>query len=159
MNTRLPFFVLVLTLALLTGCAVSSSNNVTESLSNDFTTTLRYADQAERGPVYDVSLTLPDKWVDTFTVRNRGNAIVFDPIDQFNQQSQLLTIEALSMDQYWKMSGAYPNSHSNIINLGDTYFVYYLAIDEFYSGMSEEEMADFSADVPAIVASFVADAQ
>ncbi len=156
MKTRLTFFVLALTLALLTGCAVSSSNNAKETLSNDYSTTLQYADQSEKGPSYNVSLTLPDEWVEKFTVRNRGNAIVFDPIDNFNQQSQVLTIEALSMDQYWKMSGAYPNSHTNLMNMGDTYFVYYVPIDEYYAGVSEEELAAFSADVPEILASFVA---
>lgn len=159
MKTRLTIFVLALAMVFLTGCAVSSSNNMREELSTDYSTTLRYADQAERGPTYDVSLTLPSEWVDRFTVRNRGNAIVFDPVDQFNNQSQVLTIEALSMDQYWKMSGSYPNSHTNLINKGDTYFVYYVPIDPFYTGVSEEEMAEFMADIPAILETFEAKSQ
>jgi hypothetical protein len=145
---------------LLFACSSTLSKNEREAInSTELNTTLQFFDRFDDGPVYDVSMTLPADWVGEYELRNQGNAIYFDRVDQFNQQTQVLSIEALSADQYWKMSGSYPNSHTNIVNKGDTYFVYYLPIDSYYTGMSEEEMAAFSASVPALIDSFVANTQ
>lgn len=145
---------------LLIGCSATLSKNESSTIdSSDFSTTLQFFDRFENGPVYDVSMTLPEEWVGEYLLRNQGNAIFFDRIDQFNQQTQILSIEALSPGQYWEMSGSYPNSHTNIVNKGDTYFVYTMPIDSYYTGMSEEEMAEFAARLPTLLESFSAEVQ
>lgn len=153
-----PLFLLMIMLVA-AGCARAVSvvsPNVNAVDATDVTATLQYLERLDEGPAYNVSLTVPDSWVGRFETRNIGNVLYFDYLNDNGTKAQLFSVEALSEAQYWKMSGAYPNSHTNLVNRGDTLFVYHLPIDAYYSGLDEATFDMLSADVPAIVASFSA---
>ena len=80
----------------------------------------------------------------------------FDYITDSGETAEIFYVEALSTSQYWQQNGAHPGSYTNIVNRGNTYFIYYLPIDVYYSGLSATEFATFAEAVPGIVASFSA---
>ncbi|MBK8987097.1 MAG: hypothetical protein IPM39_13635 [Chloroflexi bacterium] len=148
------FVVLVFGVLMLTGCGAFGDNTIDPVQSSEITTTMRYLDGSTEGPAYDVSLMVPDAWVGQFVTQNLGNAVQFKyPVAN---PKLIFSIEALSATQYWQSSGSYPAGHTNIINLGDTYFVYHMPVDAYYSDLSPEEFQAFAALVPDIVASFTA---
>jgi hypothetical protein len=160
-KSRLVLFLVLALVLLLTACAGPFGQSpVTETISNaTVSVPMNFVEARRVGPVYDVSVTVPGDWVNQFTVRNEGNIIQFNYKDSSGLERFVFSIEALSDRQYWQQSGSYPGSQVNIVNLGDTYFVYHLPIDTFYSGLGAEEFQAFAAVVPEIVASFVAAAQ
>jgi hypothetical protein len=140
----------------LTGCGGAFIGNETMSVdSESVTAQLQFADGAKVGPLYNVAVTVPADWVGHFETRNLGNKIYFEYATD-NGGAEIFFIEALSPSQYWAQSGSHPGSYVNIVNRGDTYFVYHLPIDAYYSGLPEEEFLSFSEAVPGIVASFSA---
>lgn len=145
----------VLILLLMAGCANLSSSPAqsAEINSNNVSSTLQYRDQSGQGPLHSVMVTVPDNWVGSFTTRNVGNVVYFDYTGG-EHPAEIFSIEALSPDQYWKASGAQPNSHTNLRNVGDTFFVYHLPIDAYYSGLPEDEFAELSAEALDVVLSF-----
>ena len=148
-----------LLLIILTGCVGAFAGNEVSSItSNSVNATMQYLEEGDLGPKYDVVMDVPQDWVGQFDLRNIGNRIYFDYTGG-SQASQLFFIEALSADQYWKQSGSYPGSYVNIVNKGDTYFIYHLPIDTHYSGLDDTQFENFSAAVPTIVESFSAQAQ
>ncbi len=159
MSTKLRFVlftVLVVSALALTGCAGAISGNaVAPVASSAITTSMNYVDGSNTGPVYNVSVTVPDAWVGQLETQNLGNVLQFKTSDT---GSLIFSIEALSATQYWQASGSYPAGHTNIVNLGDTYFVYHVPVDAYYSGLSAEDFQVLVAAVPEVIASFTAEA-
>jgi hypothetical protein len=154
-RSRFVLFIVLSLILVLTACAGPFGKS--ETLPVDaatFSATMQYVDIGEIGPAYNVTLTLPDEWVGKMEVRNIGNSLAFNRIVDSGLSKPLFYIEALSSEQYWQSSGSYPASNTNIINLGDTFFVYSLPIDEFHSGLSAEDLSIVAAQVPAVIASF-----
>lgn len=151
----LLFGALVMLLAL-AGCAgaVSVPAPTNEAIgSTDVQRTLQYIVGRETGPAYDLSMTVPSDWVGNFQTRTAGNVIYFEYIDG-DRAAPIFSIEALEREQYWKASGSYPASQTNLANKFDTYFVYHLPIDPHYSGLSAEQYATLAQQVQAVVATF-----
>jgi hypothetical protein len=106
------------------------------------------------GPTYLVSFSVPQAWLGVVEVRNEVNTLVFEVvIDEFTR-APIFTVEALSEAQYWEQIGSYPGQYDNLKNSADTYFIYNLPIDAYYSGLPEEEFEEFASAVPGIVRSF-----
>lgn len=159
MKSRFVLFVVLVAALVLTGCAGGfGGNEVTAVTAASVSATLQYVDGGKQGPAYNMTVTVPDDWVGVFDVQNTGNTLMFHYTKDVAEPALVFSIEALSPTQYWKASGSYPASQTNIVNAGDTYFVYHLPIDTFYSGLSAEQLATLSAAVPGIVASFAAEA-
>lgn len=153
------FVGLSLLLMILTGCVGAFAGNEVSSItSNSVNATMQYLQEGDLGPQYDVMLEVPQDWVGQFDLQNIGNRIYFNYTGG-SEANQVFFIEALSAEQYWKQSGSYPGSYVNIVNKGDTYFIYHLPIDTHYSGLDVTQFEIFSAAVPAIVESFSAQAQ
>lgn len=156
-KSRFVLFTIVLLVLGLTACAGAFGGNELEPVTAaTVNTSLQYVDIGVTGPAYDVSFVVPNEWVGKFVIRNIGNVLVFNHTTDTGQSKPLFYIEALSDTQYWQASGGYPTSQTNIINLGDTYFVYHLPVDTFHSGLAEDEFQALAAAVPDIVASFSA---
>lgn len=142
-------------LLLVTGCAGGFLGlDVAEVDDTAVTVPMQYLQGPEEGPMYNVSLNVPSDWVGSFRIRNVGNVAYFEYTGDTAQPALVFTIDALSNEQYWAQSGSYPGSYQNIINQDDTYFIYHLPIDTYYSGLSESQLATLSAEVPAVIESF-----
>lgn len=142
---------------LLTSCGGTYINNeVTAVSAETVAVQLQYVDGAEVGPLYDVQVAVPADWVGNFEVRNVGNKVYFDYVTDSGASAEIFFIEALSTSQFWAQNGSHPGSYTNIVNRGNTHFIYHLPIDAYYSGLSDEEFATFAQAVPSIVASFSA---
>ena len=149
--------VMAVAVFMLTSCGGTFVKNETTAVSAESVAVqLQYVDGAEVGPLYDVEVAVPAAWVGKFETRNLGNKLYFDYITDSGETAEIFFIEALSTSQYWDQNGAHPSSYLNIVNRGNTYFTYYLPIDTYYSGLSDEEFATFAEVVPSIVASFSA---
>lgn len=153
--------ILGLLLLTLVGCGRAysvSAEDVAPVDSAEVTRTLQFLDGLEEGPQYTVSLTVPDAWVGNFQTRTAGNVLYFDYTREDDLAAPIFSIEALSPAQYWQASGSYPAYQTNLVNKGDTFFVYTLPIDDYYSGLAEEALKDLSIRVPAVVRTFDAQA-
>lgn len=156
MSARIRFVVLAAALLLLAGCGQGYRGLDVEPVSGStVTTTLAYLDGLDEGPAYTVTMNVPENWVGKFETQNLGNSVYFFYTEE-SAPARVFAVEALSPKQYWASSGSYPNSHTNIVNRGDTYFVYYLPIDAYYSGLDDTLFMTLTAEVPAIIASFAA---
>ena len=159
MSFESKFALLAVLLLILTSCAGAFTRNDVEAVTDSIVlTSLQYVEGPEVGPPYSIALTVPDEWVGEFETRNIGNVVHFDYVGA-DSRAEIFTIEALSEDQYWRQAGSYPGSYVNIVNRGDTYFIYYLPIDAYYSGLPEAEYEGFAAAVPDVIASFEATAE
>lgn len=153
-------FFLLLGLALLTlvGCQGRAFGAATaETVPVDEVEVVRsiqYLENREAGPVYEFSLTVPDAWVGQFETTTSGNSIAFEFINESLRRAPIFFVEALSTEQYWEQIGSYPGDYTNLAATNDTYFIYYLPIDAYYSGLSDEEYAAFAELVPEILQSF-----
>lgn len=155
----LIFVIAALFTALTTGCAgINVANPVASVDAQTVTAQMQYVDGSEVGPLYNMSVTVPAEWVGTFETRSEGNTLYFDFVTESGTPAQIFFIEALSPSQYWNQAGAHPGSYVNIVNRGDTFFIYYLPIDSYYSGLSKEQFTPFAEAVPGIIASFDASA-
>lgn len=144
-------------LLLLAGCGRSfgSFEPIAAPVTDKVVTgTMQYLLRLDEGPVYNFTLTLPDEWVGKITTRNGGNVVFFDYITDSGASVPFFTIEALSEEQLWKQEGGYPAYRSSIINTADTYFLYHLPVDAYYSGLPEETFASLAAAVPPVMLSF-----
>lgn len=159
MLKKSQLFIVLLLTAVLVGC-IGGFERLSESEITDatFTTRMYFVQGNVAGPEYDVTVTVPDEWVGQFATRNVGNILYFDYTGEGTSTAQIFTIEALSADQYWKQSGSYPGSYVNIVNRGDTFFIYNLPIDSHFSGLSDEDFQVLAEAVPQIIASFEASA-
>lgn len=144
----------LLALAGCSGGGASVTVDVVESENVSFE--MRFTEGANRGPFYTVDLTLPQGWVDTFQIRARDNRLEFEFIRDDVRRASIFTIEALSRSQYWEQIGSYPEDYVNILFTADTYFIYHLPPDAYYSGLPDDEFAAFAAEVPGIIQSFAA---
>ncbi len=155
----ITFLTIGTALIILTGCGgVAVDEPIQPVDSATVAAQLQYVDGPKIGPIYDTSVTVPSDWVGQFVTRSEGNTLHFDYVTSSGTQAPIFFIEALSPIQYWKQSGAHPGSYVNIVNQGDTFFIYYLPIDSFHSGLSDEEFMALSEAVPDIVSSFTAEA-
>lgn len=146
-------------LLLLAGCgrSFSSLEPVSAPVADTVVAgTLQYLVRLDEGPLYNFTMNVPAEWVGTVNVRNGGNVLYFDYIGDGGPAIPLFSIEALSEEQLWKQEGGYPAYRSSILNTVDTYFVYHLPIDAYYSGVTEERYAELVAGVPALMTSFTA---
>lgn len=123
----------------------------------DVTRTVRYFDEGSLGPVYEISFTVPDAWVDSFETEQTGSIIAFNFVTPEGRRARLFTIEALSQQQFWEQNGSYPTQFTNILNTWDTYFIYNVPLDAFYSGLSDELYDELTAAIPGVIESFVAE--
>lgn len=142
--------VLSLVLVLLAGCGRAYSAVapvVAVATEATVVSTVQYFDGLTEGPLYQVTVTLPDSLVGKIATRNIGNIVYFDYAEG---NAPLFSIQALSRAQFWKQ-GAYPGEFTNVATTKDTYFVHYQPIDAFYSGLPKETFAALSAEVPNIL--------
>lgn len=157
MNTRLfvPLVLAMSMLMLVTGCGRSfSSVEPTLELVEDPTVVrpLQYQEGLEEGKLYAVEITLPEEWVGQFVTRNTGNVVHFDYVTESDYRAPIFSIEALSRAQFWEQQGSYPGQQTNILSTPDTYFVYHLPIDAWYSGLPEAEFEALAEIVPSLIA-------
>ena len=143
---------LMILLLALVGCSGTFGmavevNNVDET---SVVSVLNYRDGRNTGPAYAVSLTVPEDWVGQFETRTNDNQLIFSLVDGA-RHSAILTIEALSVAQYWKQIGGYPGDFTNIIFTADTYFIYHFPGFNFYTSLSEDEYAAFVDVIPSVV--------
>ncbi|HMQ54395.1 MAG TPA: hypothetical protein PKE64_12810 [Anaerolineae bacterium] len=141
----------------LTGCAgVAVSNPVSTVDSQTVAAQLQFVDGVKVGPLYNMSVTVPDTWVNQFKVRNVGNSLYFDYVTPAGTSAPIFFIEALSSSQFWEQNGSLPGSYRSIVNRGDTYFIYHLPLDAYYSGLSKEEYTALAETVPSVISTFTA---
>lgn len=169
MTKHLRWVVIGMLLLALVGCRQHSFGGFgNESIRLDdtvLTRSLQYLDNDEEGPMYTLSFTVPEAWVGEFVTINTGNQISFEYIVQEENEDEnlrelrapIFTVDALSNAQYWEQIGSYPGIYKNILNTADTYFIYQLPIDSFYSGLSDEDFEAFAEQVPGVIASFGAE--
>jgi len=154
---RIRFILLGSVAILLAGCAgvFTGFDTVVNPVSDAAVEeTIQYFDTGFLGPRYNVMVTLPDAWVDTFEIRNEGNRLTFEYINEKSGANPIFYVEALSESQYWEQIGSYPGIYKNLGNTNDTYFIYYAPIDAFYSGLSRALHAELLAELPGIAATF-----
>lgn len=157
MVKQLRFVLFIVVVAALAGCGPGFVNNEVVSVdAAEVVSTMQYVDGPETGPAYTVSMVMPDEWVGEFAARNLGNVIYLDYVGD-GDAAAIFSVEALSPAQYWKASGSYPAYQTNLVNRGDTFFVYTLPVDAHYSGLSEEEFTAFAEMVPSVVETFSAE--
>jgi hypothetical protein len=101
---------------------------------------------------------VPADWVGQFETVNEGNTLVFNYITENDRRAPIFFIEALSRPQYWEQIGSYPGQYTNLVNTFDTYIIYHLPIDAYYSGLPRVEFEALAEDVPDIVASIQTEA-
>lgn len=156
MSKRFIFIIIALLAAGCTQYTFGGDDNKVEAIDDTvITRELRYLDNNTRGPVYEVVLEVPEEWVGSFETRTRGNSLVFNYFtdDDDETGSPIFFIDALSNAQYWEQIGSFPTQYKNIANTADTYFIYNLPLDDFYSGLPEDEFDDLADAVPAIIES------
>jgi len=117
---------------------------------------MQYLMRLEEGPLYNFTVNVPAEWVGKVTTRNLGNVLYFDYTADGTPAIPLFSITALSEEQLWKQEGGYPAYYSSVLNTVDTYFVYHLPIDAYYSGISKARYTELVAGVPALMPSFTA---
>jgi len=171
---RLISLILAATLLALVGCsgsAIAGPKEVSVIEETTLVRQLQYVDGQTEGPMYNLSVTVPEEWVGQFETNIRGNRMTFEFIvehdddedveaDLENEEdtrirASVFFVEALSSGQYWEQVGSYPGDYYNLKFTADTYFIYHLPIDSYYSGLSDEEYAAFAAEIPGIAQSFI----
>lgn len=152
------FILLALLMVSLVGCSTRAFGKLTSDVqpidATEVVRSIQFIDESELGPVYDISFTVPQDWVGNFETRLEGSTLIFEMETDNARGAPIFFVEALSEAQYWEQIGSYPGQYTNIIVTPDTYVIYYLPLDSFYSGLSDDEYADLAAQVPEIVASF-----
>lgn len=149
--------VLMLALLLLTGCSeYSFGGNKSETATiNDRTEvrTLQYLDNSTEGPLYELTFTVPERWVGQFETLNRGNSLLFRYLENDDDEngSPFFYIEALSNAQYWEQIGSYPQQYVNINNTADTYFIHDVPTFAHYSGIPDDEFDSYVAEIDELV--------
>jgi hypothetical protein len=142
---------------LLAGCGSSAGSFGLDVELVDETTvarSVRYVEGQEEGPVYQISLTVPEEWVGNFITRNTGNVLYFDYLNEDGHPAPLFAIEALSFGQFWKQTGPYAGEQVGLRNTVNTHFVYRMPIDAYYSGLPQETFLAISEQVPGIFTTF-----
>jgi hypothetical protein len=115
---------------------------------------LQFTDGQEEGPMYLVSVTVPDSWIGRFETSIQGNRIAFEFQVDEERRASIFYIDALSRSQYWEQIGSYPGPYQNIVFTSDTYFIYSVPIYAYYSGLPDDEFQAFADAVPQIVSTF-----
>lgn len=153
------FVVLALVLVLLAGCgrAFGGFDPQTQPVtSQEVVLPVQYWDGLQPGPLYQVTITLPEDWVGKFATSNNGNQVAFNLSERPDRPAPIFTISALSERQYWEQIGGYPGSYRSILSTGDTHFIYHLPIDPYYSGLTPDVYSALAGQVPGVITSFQA---
>ena len=156
MTKQLRLMVLVALALIFTGCTGSfgdyptTTEEVTEA---NLVRSLQFIDDDQLGPIYSFSLAIPDEWVGQLQTRNDGNTIYFDYMTEYGA-APIFFIEALSVSQFWEQVGGYPGIYEDIQWTRDTYFIYHLPRDAYYSGLSKDLYQVLAAQVPGVITSF-----
>lgn len=144
---------LMMVLSACAGGAFGGINSETEAIdSQEIVREVQYFERGEFGQLYEVSLTVPEDWVDTYETVNNGAVITFNRIDEDDFTFPVFSIHTLSFEQQWEQGGSYPGDFPSIYSdpLTNTYFVYYAPRESFYSRLSDAEydaLLDVVADV------------
>jgi hypothetical protein len=159
MSRKIHILLLTALLSLvLGGCAGGAFGGFpSETLDVDSTTIVRemqyYGRGAEFGTPYEITLTVPESWVGNFITVQTPTTLTFTFVDDLGRRSEIFSIYALSLDQFWQQNGSYPGVFTSIGNSTDgTYFAYHANPFAFYSGLDESRYQAFTAEVPGIVA-------
>lgn len=119
------------------------------------TRTLQFIENnRDPGPAYSFSVEVPSDWVGQVETSRLENRITFEYLSEDGVRADLFFIDALSRPQYWQQVGSYPGDFNNVKNTYDTYFIYHLPLDAYYSGLDQAVFEEFAAQVPDIIASF-----
>jgi hypothetical protein len=160
MATQYRFILLSLLILLVAACAPNENPLAleVEAISDQAVVrTIQYVDGQEVGPLYNFSLTVPQDWVGEFETRKEGNTVAFAYTGAGERSSPVFFVEALSNSQYWEQIGSYPGQFTNIVYTSDTYFIYYMPIDPYYSGLERAEFERLAEPVPEIIQTFTAE--
>lgn len=187
MALRYRVFLLSVMLLTLVGCgsrAFGGGATGTEAITEvEIVRELQFVEEdGSTGPLYTLTMTVPEGWVGSFETLIEQNKIIFDYIvpdpdeeedeaenvavadtdeaddDELDrrQRAQILRIEALSSEQYWQQIGSYPGDFTNIVFTGDTYFIYYVPKFAYFAGLSEDVFEPLVEGVPSVISSFEA---
>jgi hypothetical protein len=156
MKTIRSLSLLTILMLILAGCGTNLGSDV---ISIDGTTVARTIQYLETGgirpgPVYNMVVDVPEDWVGNFNTRGYGNRIAFEYVASPTNSIPIFYVEALSDVQFWKQSGSYAGDYYNVANKIDTYFVYFLPLDNSVNGISDEEYNALLSQVPAIMETF-----
>lgn len=158
---RIIFFSLML-LVLLVSCAPGAGTfggfdiQAEPVLSEVVTRPIQYYDEGELGPLHAFSVLVPEEWVGEFDTTFDRNQVTFNFLRPNGIRAPIFSIQALSYAQFWEQNGSYPSQFENLGVSGNTYFIYNLPIDAYYSGLPDEEFDLLSAVVPEVLVSFQA---
>lgn len=144
-------------LLLITGCGQSSAafgSGIDVVQDSSVARSIQYVDGRTEGPLYSFALNVPDEWMDQFVTRSAGNVVYFDYIGETEQPAPIFRIEALSESQFWEQQGSYPGQQFTVLSTAETYFIYYLPIDAFYSGLNKLKFEELAGQVPEVMSTF-----
>lgn len=151
---------LTLLLASCRGGAFGGFTKQTEPITQaTISRTVRYYDQGQAGPSYTITVTVPEAWVNRSSTTSDGSLITFNFITPNGRAAPIFTLHTLSLGQFWEQNGSEPTRYQNIAATGETYFVYNVPVDAFYSGLSDADYDALADAVPGIIASFSATPQ
>ena len=147
-------FVLLMSLSGCAGGAFGGFIPRTEGIADQVVVReLGYFDQGQFGPTYSFAITIPEEWVGSFSTTSNGSVLTFNYVTPSGRTAPIFTIHALSRGQFWEQNGNEPTQYTNLKATPDTYFIYNLPIDSFYSVLSAEEYDIIAAQFPGILAS------
>jgi hypothetical protein len=147
---------LALVVLLLAGCGRAYGSyepSVQPIAQAEVTGSMQYQEGLTEGPTYTFSVNVPESWVGAFEVKNNGNTLEFI-FDAPDRKARIFTVTALSERQFWEQVGSYPGQYQDIVFTGDTYFIYSLPVDAFWSGLTQEQYDVVAAEVPAVMTGF-----
>ncbi|MCU0511912.1 MAG: hypothetical protein MUE40_05000 [Anaerolineae bacterium] len=148
----------LLLLLLLAGCGGGAFGGLPLTSDSVSGTTVsrqvRYFDEGEAGPAYTFSVTVPESWVGRVTTTSNGSLVTFNYVTDAGRAAPLFTIHTLSESQYWAQNGNEPTRFGNLAVTRETYFIYNVPLDAYYSGLPKAQFDALVAEIPAIVASF-----
>ncbi|MEM9953273.1 MAG: hypothetical protein AAF846_16830 [Chloroflexota bacterium] len=163
MLTRTRILVLAITLMMIlsacAGGAFGGIGSVTEAIdSQDVVRELQWFERGELGQLYEVSLTVPEDWVDTFQTVNNGAVLTFNRLDDNGNAFPVFSIHTLSFDQQWEQGGSYPGDYRNIYNDPETmtYFYFHAPAEAFYSRLTSDDYDALLAVVADVMTTFEA---
>lgn len=157
MAIKLRFIMLGCVLLLLSGCVRTFGSIEPQEkpvAEKAVVIPVQYLEGQKVGPVYNVSVTLPDDWVGQFVTSSEGNMIYFNYDAKNGVKAPIFSITALSPLQYWKQMGSYAGSYHGLQSRDNTFFVYSQLSTNYYSGIDKAKYDALAKQVPDIVSTF-----
>ncbi|MEO0562502.1 MAG: hypothetical protein AAF125_10325, partial [Chloroflexota bacterium] len=113
-RTKLLLAVLLLVVA--AGCGTVFTPEVSTVESTTVTGSLMFFENggADQGPLYNVSIEVPETWVGDFQTTVNANRMTFTYVSETGSATPIFYIEALSDVQYWEQVGSYPGVYFNL---------------------------------------------